>query len=202
SRFPSEKIITLLLCPSGSVTIIGRKEVAESEIEKEISQQMIQAFPKNIADVRVALKEEARNDFLFFNYTHGLSNYPGDCQRLFHGHSSKVIIFSDGKRDKGLEKYLSDQIFKPSSHIANSKQLIKQKVIAGKKYVVIGYSASYGRFEALIPEESVLFMDQPATIENIAAFLSKTLTTAFPQYGSIRVVAYEGLNKGSIYTVG
>ena len=57
----------------------------------------------NILERSLSFQHEEDEEASFFCYTHGLSGYEGNCQRPFHGHRSKIVIYQNDRRRKALE---------------------------------------------------------------------------------------------------
>ena len=63
----------------------------------EIQRDLIDVLPGHIASVHVDLREE-EIDGAAYHYCHGLRLHDGDCQRIAHGHRSRIEVKINGQR--------------------------------------------------------------------------------------------------------
>ena len=70
-----------------------RRQVTDSKKIAIDLQKRIKAFlPDNVTEVLVTLRNEDIPD-AFYHYTHGLQKHLGQCQRIAHGHRSRIEIY-------------------------------------------------------------------------------------------------------------
>lgn len=135
----------------------------------------------------------------WYRYTHGLKFHDGNCQRLWHGHRNAIDIRVNEQQDLELERTIADLFF--NAHIANQENILgKGRWKIGQRqthvdWVEIGYEASQGFFRTRIPGQNVVVLPMECTVENIAGFVLEE--TARRRTGSLEVVVYEGIHKGS-----
>lgn len=161
-------------------------------IEQLLSQHLLSTCPDNIEQVKVSIRTEVINDD-YYHYSHGLKKHLGDCQRIAHGHRSRLQIIHNGKRNSSLEANWC-QRFK-DSYLATTEDLIDQTADNYR----FAYTSQQGYFEISVPKRIVTLMDKETTVENIAEFIA--LKTADDVDGDICVRAFEGVEKGAIYSV-
>jgi 6-pyruvoyl-tetrahydropterin synthase len=156
--------------------------------------QLARVVPANVAAVRVRLRHEAI-DGASYHYTHGLSKHLGACQRIAHGHRSRLVIAVDGVRDATLEaawaETFRDIYLVTGTHV----------VADDGERLSVAYTAPEGRFELTLPQARTyrLGHETDSTVEEIAEHLATRLQAAHPGR-TITVRAYEGVMKGAIAT--
>ena len=139
--------------------------------------------------LRVRLRDEII-DGAAYTYSHGLRHHSGNCQRIAHGHRSPLIIERNGVRDTALEAEWAEKL--NDRYLAEEGDLIDRP---GRE-LVFSYEAPQGRFRIRLPRKQVWLLPTPTTIEWIADWLARQI--ALDSGDSIRVEAYEGINKGAI----
>jgi 6-pyruvoyl-tetrahydropterin synthase len=181
----------------------GRTNLLSSIIAKCI----LEVSPKSVSNVRVTLREPLEAALSYhFSYTHSLRQHSGNCQR-FHGHSNIVEIFQDGELNLELcaraaqfldASYLIPKIYLQENELSprnlallNAFPQIEKSAV---RHAHIEYSGSQGSVALILPAAAVTLMPQESTIENISAFLRESLELG----ANCSVVAYEGIQKGSI----
>ncbi len=80
-------------CPKGSVFPVRTAQVTRSVVEQELEKMLRHRLGPAVTSLRISLTDEvAHETTAFFRYTHGLTKHVGKCQRLFHGHRSRLEI--------------------------------------------------------------------------------------------------------------
>lgn len=166
--------------------------VDQAFIEKKLSAHLLNICPDNIEHVNVAIRTEAIEDD-YYHYSHGLKKHLGDCQRIAHGHRSRIQIFQNNQRNKAAEQSWC-QRFK-DSYLATEEDLVDQT----EQNFRFAYHAQQGYFEISVPKRIVTMMTKETTVENIAEFIAAE--TAKDLTGQIRVKAFEGVEKGALFTI-
>lgn len=147
--------------------------------------------PANVRKVHLHLHTE-QIDGAFYHYAHGLKKHQGDCQRLCHGHRSRLEIRRNGKRDNEAERDWA-QRFADVYLVTAEDRLDSQE--PGLTHV--GYDAEQGRFDVWLSEAQCYEMHSDTTVELIAAHLATELGREQPGE-HWRVKAFEGVRKGAI----
>lgn len=199
-------------------------EVIDSVVNKDslialIKNRVMNEMPKNIENIELELLEEKNCDgSIFFNYTHGLKEHLGNCQRLFHGHKNTIKVLVDNKRRKDLEKRLVEDYllggaktvhFVYWENVVNKKELLKiisedgpiNKV--GGKYknlpsVQIKYRGTQGEFQASLPGDLAFFIPIESTVENLSRYFADIVRGMVDKNNQVTVHAFEGIGKGAI----
>lgn len=168
-------------CPEGAVFPIRSVTIRPNLVEQELARLLKHRMPQSVSDVQVSLKEESSEPTAaFFRYTHGIANHAGLCQRLFHGHRSRVEIYVGDERRADLEHFVSREIFGSSVHIATPSQVVSGYNQVGKRgpvgeAVVLSYKGSTGKFEATIPADKIFLVERETSIECVAMQIATVL---------------------------
>jgi 6-pyruvoyl-tetrahydropterin synthase len=200
------------LAPKEAFCLIDEEvkdEVKYKDIEKFAEKLILNELPDNISFIKITLREEV-SDSSFFNYTHGLKNHYGNCQRLLHGHRNQIEIWTSNIRRGDLEKqfikkylscdihfvYFENVINKEELLVLNGDQRPHGKIDRGE-LVFIEYSSTQGKFSLKIPLKNCYFVDSETTIENMAAIFLKHVAIDYLINSDLKIVAYEGIGKGA-----
>ena len=153
--------------------------------------QLAAIVPANVARIGLALRHEAIEG-ASYHYTHGLKKHQGNCQRIAHGHRSRIAILVDGQRDAALEAQWAgsfrDIYLVTGSHV----------VADDGERLSLAYTAPEGAFELVLPKSRtyLLGQDTDSTVEEIAEHLATRIAAERPGQ-HITVRAYEGVMKGA-----
>lgn len=179
--------------PSGSVSLLPCEEVSSHHILSFLDSEFSKMLPKEVS-ARFALRHEPLSqEAATFCYTHGITGHLGDCQRIFHGHRSRIMVFENNRPCPELAEWVKRSILKPSLHIANQTQVEERDT----QLVRLTYQASQGLFWAEIPAHHVLItQDESTSIEHITHYVAQCLQNQFPNRDLV-VRCYEGIGKGA-----
>jgi 6-pyruvoyl-tetrahydropterin synthase len=191
-------------CPESACEFLTASEVTAEAIETHLAALAPARMPANVSRVRFTLRTP--NRFLreaSFRYTHGLRFHDGNCQRLFHGHRNPVEVWIGAKRSAEWEATLAGEWdgahFVAVPSLKNLKELdlpLGRRIPAHEGVAVVDYSSSQGSFSARIPASRVVLTAAEPSIETMSALALERLR-GMGLRGEVRVVAYEGLNKGA-----
>tara|TARA_R110001592_G_scaffold324870_1_gene604601 strand:+ start:9064 stop:9918 length:855 start_codon:yes stop_codon:yes gene_type:complete len=182
------------ISPNSAVLILDIKTINKSSIEKYLEQIILPELPSNVDSIEIQLYEE-QIDGAYYHYSHGLKKHDGNCQRIVHGHRSKIEIFENHQRNSKLEDYWS-ACFR-NIYIGTKEDITKEFESEGKSYLTFSYSAQQGDFSLTIPKKRVYLIDTDSTVELIAEHILQqcNLNQATNHY---LVKAFEGVGKGAI----
>ncbi len=182
------------ISPHQAVCLIESEFVTAESIEKTINQAIMKILPDNVKKIEITLNEESIKG-PFYHYSHGLKKHLGDCQRIAHGHRSKIEVWENGE----FSEYWSDYIAKEwkDIYLATSDDLIESENNSDYR---VQYHANQGMFQLTLPKAQCQIMDTDTTVELIAVFLAEKLKQQKPE-SSFKVKAYEGVDKGAIAEV-
>lgn len=184
--------------PEDAYCFIDATDVNMEDVITHLASVIKPQLPDNVKKVELSLRAEAINGF-YYHYTHGLKKHDGNCQRIAHGHRSKIQIFENGMKSPRLEKIYSsawqDIYVATAEDEVSSDEL--EYITATDTQRAFKYESSQGHFELAMEAERVYVMPVDTTVELIAQYLADKLKAESPQ-NDYRVVAYEGVAKGAI----
>lgn len=180
--------------PKQAVLIADTKTINRSSMASYLEQIILPELPKNISAIDIQLKEEVIEG-AYYHYSHGLKKHDGNCQRIVHGHRSKIEIFENHQRNAELEDYWS-ACFR-NIYIGTKQDISKEFELEGKPYITFSYQAAQGHFSVTLPKKRVYLIDTDSTVELIAEHILKECAAKQPTNHYV-VRAYEGVGKGAI----
>ncbi|MDB5985086.1 MAG: hypothetical protein JWR16_139 [Nevskia sp.] len=178
------------VAPDAAVSLLDTDEIDAAALASHLAPLLSAAVPANVAAVRIGLRAEAISG-AFYHYTHGLKKHAGQCQRIAHGHRSRIEIRIDGQRDRRLESTWAERW---------------RDIYLGTRSDLVGttngrlrfeYRAQEGRFALELPEPRCDLLDGDTTVERIAEHLAAQIGGELPG-AAVEVRAYEGVMKGAL----
>ena len=184
--------------PSDAYCFVDADRIEMSHVIKHLASVIKPQLPANVKKVELSLRAEDISGF-YYHYTHGLKKHDGNCQRIAHGHRSKIQIFENDMKSPRLEKEASKlwediYVATDEDEVAESELEFISKT---QSQVAYKYESSQGKFELAMEKASVYSMPVDTTVELIAQYLADKLKAQYP-HNSYKVVAYEGVAKGAI----
>ena len=176
--------------PPSALCLLDAIAVTTETVAAAIESDLMDIMPPNVEKIEIRLSEEAI-DGAFYHYSHGLKQHCGNCQRIAHGHRSRIEIFRNGERDLLLEEQWAERW--RDIYIGSREDLVEQS--SGKHH--FHYKASQGEYDLVMPAERCYLIDADSTVENLAAHIAEVLGGLNPR-DEIRVFAYEGVGKGAV----
>ena len=180
--------------PRQAVVLVAADRICPSAVSDLLARRLAAILPANVREVGIELREESV-DGPSYHYVHGLKKHLGNCQRLAHGHRSRLQIFRDGRRDAILEREWAQRL--RDRFVGTREDLRARTVEEGRDYLHFAYEAEQGEFQLMLPASSVYLMETDTTVEWIATHLAESCKARFPE-SRIRVRAFEGVGKGAI----
>lgn len=176
--------------PPQAVTLVEAEAIDADSVTAHLGPLLAAEVPPNVAQVRLHL----RNEFIsgaYFHYTHGLKKHGGHCQRIAHGHRSRLEIEVAGNRHAELE--LDRARRWEDIYLGTRADLVHQS----QGRLRFEYQAAEGAFALELPEARCDLLETDTTIECIAEHLAADVHRCHP-HRPVRVRAYEGVMKGAI----
>jgi 6-pyruvoyl-tetrahydropterin synthase len=204
--FISQRASYYLQSPKCAFALIDCLEITIESVTKYLNKIIMAELPSNVQGITLTLRpENIVGDY--YHYTHGLKLHDGNCQRIAHGHRSKIQIFVDDVKNSQLENlwckrwkdiYIAseaDRISKSEIQLSDSAML---NLTPDHQY--FSYTAPQGRFDIAVDSKVLDVVDCDSTVELLADFIARQLHKEQPS-NSIKVIGYEGVAKGAIVCV-
>jgi 6-pyruvoyl-tetrahydropterin synthase len=175
-------------------------------VTAHLTEIILAQLPKNVQGLSLVLRpENIMSDY--YHYTHGLKLHDGNCQRIAHGHRSKIQIFVDNQKNSELEhqwckRWQDIYIASEADRVAKSDIELSTDA---EQYLTpdhqfFSYQAPQGRFDIAVAANVLDVVDCDSTVELLADFIARQLKKDLP-HSTIKVIAYEGVAKGAIVSV-
>ena len=176
--------------PSIALSVADTDRIDAAAVIAYLQPRVAAVLPPNVDELRLSLRSE-RIDGAFYHYVHGLKKHDGHCQRIAHGHRSRIHIGIGGQRQPALEAALAQRW--ADIYLGTNDDLVDSS--GGQcRYA---YTAAEGRFELALPAAHVENLPGDTTVERIAEWIAsgRWLPDA---PAALEVRAYEGVMKGAI----
>ncbi|MEH6453146.1 MAG: 6-carboxytetrahydropterin synthase, partial [Psychromonas sp.] len=138
----------------------------------------------------------------YYHYTHGLKKHDGNCQRIAHGHRSKIDIFTNGQYNQELVQQWANRW--QDIYLASNADLVNQSDLSfvvvndGYEKLCTAYQAPQGYFELAMPIKRAEVLPDDTTVEQLSRFICQQLKQQTGK-NEVTVYAYEGIGKGAIF---
>ena len=166
-------------------------EITADKMSAWCEQQMRALFSEGVENIKVTFSTE-KIETAYYHYSHGLKKHAGNCQRIAHGHRSKLEIWRNGELDNALIREWAERF--EDIYIGTQEDLIEKS----GDYYKFAYEAQQGSFKLTIPKANSYLIETDSTVELIAKHLGDALKSEYPK-DQFTVKAYEGFSKGAIY---
>ncbi len=180
--------------PTTAISRIAATRIDQENLAAAITQKLAAGLPKNIRDFQIILRHETTTD-PSFHYSHGLKLHGGNCQRIAHGHRSRIEIYQDKKRNNALEKKWAE--LWRDIYIGTKADLKDEFIADGEAYLRFCYQAEHGNFQLELPKRYCYLIDIDSTVENLAQHIADRLKLDDPD-SAFQVRVFEGLDKGAV----
>ncbi len=179
-----------MTAPRQAVTLVDATEITSDSMSAWCPLQLAPLFPANVGKLMITFEPEPI-DGACYHYSHGLKKHDGNCQRIAHGHRSRIHIWLDGKRSTTLEHQWSERW--ADIYIGSRDDITRQS----QEQVSFAYTAAQGSFTLDVPESTCYLIDTDSTVEWIAHHIAAKIAKEYA-HSVVRVQAFEGINKGAI----
>ncbi len=180
--------------PASAVALLNTELVTTETLTAAILEKILPDMPSNVSNFQLKLHNESTSD-PSFHYSHGLRQHSGNCQRIAHGHRSRIEIYQDKERNRALESEWAE--LWRDIYIGTRSDLVNQFSHADVDYYRFGYQAEHGEFSLELPQHLCYLIDTDSTVENLAQHIADNLKQKHPESG-FQVRVYEGVDKGAI----
>lgn len=195
-EFGSNKEFLHTRSPRDAIALVDAEVLTPETVANWCIAQLKLLFPNSVATLELDFTTEAI-DGAYYHYSHGLKKHLGNCQRIAHGHRSRIDIWANGEKSPQLEQEWADKWC--DIYLGTREDIIAQPIVGGTNYFHFAYTSEQGPFELTIPQRCCYLMDTDTTVEFIAQHLASH-TQAANANSTITAKAYEGINKGAIAT--
>ena len=202
----SERASYYLQSPNCAFAQIDCLEITIQSVTEYLNEIILAELPSNVQGLTLTLRPEViPGDY--YHYTHGLKLHDGNCQRIAHGHRSKIQIFVDEVKNTELEEQWCKRW--QDIYIASESDRVEQAQIQLSDYAManlksdhqyFSYTAPQGRFDIAVDKSVLEVVDCDSTVELLADYIARQISHAKPSQ-TIKVIAYEGVGKGAIASV-
>jgi 6-pyruvoyl-tetrahydropterin synthase len=176
--------------PPVAVSLVDAAVIDTAAVVAYLKPRLAEVLPPNVSELRLHLRNE-RIDGAYYHYTHGLKKHNGHCQRIAHGHRSRIEIRVDGQRAPKLEAEVATRWL--DVYLGTAEDVIAR----GNGRVRFAYDSPEGHFEIALPEAHVERMEGDTTVERIAEWIAQRPMPGI-RAGQLEIRAYEGVMKGAI----
>ncbi|HEY8568623.1 6-carboxytetrahydropterin synthase [Microbulbifer sp.] len=176
--------------PAQAFALVSADSIAPESVAAWCVQQLDGVFPTSVDRLRLDFTSEII-DTPYYHYSHGLKKHDGNCQRIAHGHRSRIRIDLDGERNSALEAEWAERW--KDIYLGTREDLVKQDTDT----LHFAYQARQGDFTLSIPASCCELLDCDTTVEQLAQYIAEQLAAANPGR-DICVRAYEGIGKGAV----
>lgn len=185
--------------PEQAICMVNAIEISPQSVSQWCIEQLKPLFPASVIELKLNFQIEAISG-PYYHYSHGLKKHDGNCQRIAHGHRSKIEIWKNNELDLELMAFWAKQW--QDIYIGSQSDLVPiDSSSIAKEHVAFAYEAQQGMFYFSIPKEDCYLIDTDSTVELIAQHIANTLTEkdkVNSEKHDYIVKAYEGISKGAI----
>jgi len=204
--FLSDVASYYLQSPACAFASIDCLTITIPDVTEHLTNIILAELPDNVQGLTLVLRPEViPTDY--YHYTHGLKLHDGNCQRIAHGHRSKIQILVDDKRDSQLEAqwcqrwkdiYIASEADRVS--VADIELSAEAMSNLTPDHQYFSYHAPQGRFDIAVDSKILDVVDCDSTVELLADFILRQIKAMHPELANnnVKVIAYEGVAKGAI----
>lgn len=180
--------------PKEAIALVDATVLTPESVARWCISRLKALFPESVAQLELSFTCEAI-DGAFYHYSHGLKKHGGNCQRIAHGHRSRIDIWKDQKKSPALEQQWAERW--RDIYIGTREDIIARPHFGGVAYYHFAYTSAQGPFELTLPQRCCYLIDTDSTVEFLAHHIAHVTATENPG-SAIRVKAFEGINKGAM----
>jgi len=180
--------------PKQALCFVQTDVINKSSVKEFLMTELTQRLPDNVSALKIRLYGEPHLRE-YYQYSHGLSQHSGNCQRIAHGHRSGLNISIDSELSERWRDYWIDCW--NDIYLGTVAHLDIEADHAEPDYHHFHYQAAQGNFYLKMPKELCYLMKNATTVENIAEHLHQKMQK-LEANKNIEVRAFEGIGKGAI----
>ncbi|MGQ4877071.1 6-carboxytetrahydropterin synthase [Billgrantia sp. LNSP4103-1] len=179
--------------PRQAFTLLPWTEISPERLADHLARDMMKRPPPRISAINLRLRPEVI-DGAAYTYSHGLRQHTGNCQRIAHGHRSRLHVWQRGERCPTLERQWAERL--NDRYLVDKTDIVEQVEPGLRPSLTSRYRAEQGRFQLRLPPARCIVLPLPTTIEHIATWLAERIVEETGT--ATRVQAFEGIDKGAI----
>lgn len=190
-----------LNCPAEAYAFVYSQNVTMPSVSDYLKDVIATHLPENVEGIELNLRAEVINT-PYYHYTHGLKKHDGNCQRIAHGHRSKVVVFENQQESLKLQEYWAKRWC--DIYIGSTEDIVDVSDTVFTlpdgdfaQHHVFAYESSQGRFELAIPKAESELLATDTTVECLAQYMADE-HKRMQSTSEFKVMAYEGVGKGAI----
>lgn len=183
--------------PEQAVCVLPVKTITKEAVAEFLSDKLRDIVPDTVSEIGITLRTETI-DGPYYHYTHGLKKHDGNCQRIAHGHRSKIEIWKNG--------VLATDLMQKWAEVWRDITIITQEDIVnsvsgnGRRKITSAYRSDQGEFELTMDAARCYVLPCDSTVESIADYLVRQCKLHDPS-ADYMVKAYEGVGKGAMVSM-
>jgi 6-pyruvoyl-tetrahydropterin synthase len=176
--------------PSQSITLLDAPTITPESVAEWCVKQLQNVFGSSVAQIHLSFSAETI-ETPYYHYSHGLKKHRGHCQRIAHGHRSKLLIWRNGRLCMESIQEWTERW--RDIYIGTQEDCFREDDL----YLGFTYRAQQGDFRLTLPKKSCYLINNDTTVELLAQHIATTLGRQYPNE-EILVKAFEGIGKGAI----
>lgn len=184
--------------PRSAIALVDAEVLTAESVADWCIVQLKREFPTSIDQLELDFSCEEIPG-AFYHYSHGLQQHRGNCQRIAHGHRSRIDIWLDGDKAPALEANWAERWC--DIYLGTQAHVRARPQHQGQSYYDFAYRAPQGDFALTLPQRCCYLIDTESTVELLAQHLANSISQEHPGR-HVRVKAYEGIHKGAIAEAG
>lgn len=186
---PSDEYIQVE-SPQEAITLLDTSAVTPASTAEWCMKQLQNVFGDGVATIHLSFSPEII-DTPYYHYSHGLKKHQGHCQRIAHGHRSKLLVWRNNQLCIHSIREFAEKW--RDIYIGTKEDCTTEN----DRHLSFTYIACQGRFQLTLPKRRCYLINSDTTVELIAEHLASTLKQRYPGE-EICVQAFEGIGKGAI----
>lgn len=176
--------------PERAITLVESDTITSASVAEWCLKRLAGLFGSQVQQIHLSFTEESI-DGPYYHYSHGLKKHRGNCQRIAHGHRSKLLIWRNGELCPETMRTWAEKW--RDIYIASNEDCVSQTTTSAS----FAYTSQQGRFHLTLPLQQCYFVDTDTTVEYLAQHLANEISLQHPGE-HVEVKAFEGIGKGAI----
>lgn len=179
--------------PAVAIAQIPLDDIDAKLLTPWLQSQIQEQLPKNL-QLKLTLREEVI-DGADYCYSHGLQKHQGACQRIAHGHRSRIDVFIDDTKSSSWEYTWAKRFH--DIYIVTANHIHGEAFDGETPMLLLRYRSEEGEYFLNLPKKRCHVIDTESTVEHIAAHIAE-VTQRESGANKVTVRAYEGVMKGAV----